>query len=59
MFRRTLLPYCRGKKHLLDGINDLWKGCVPTPNYHRHGVVKIVLPTTILQFVELAQTENG
>jgi hypothetical protein len=52
----TLMPYTKGKKHLEDGIVDLWKAATPLPNTNS---IKIIMPKAFQQFVNLMQTENG
>lgn len=57
--RKTLVPFCKGKKPLLDMINDIWKISTPTPNFRNGSVIKIVFPKYFEQFVHLCMKENG
>lgn len=57
--RKTLVPFCKGKKPLLDMINDIWKISTPTPDIRNNGMVKIIFPRYFEQFVRLCMKENG
>jgi len=58
-WRKTLLPYCKGKKTLLDGINDLWKVAIPQPQTLKGQQVKMILPKHFQEFVSMCLKENG
>lgn len=57
--KKTLVPFCKGKKPLLDMINDIWNISTPTPNFKDNQLVKIVFPKYFEQFVRLCLKENG
>ena len=58
--RKTLIPFCKGKKALIDGINDIWKSAIPQPNTTYHGkIVKMILPSQFKEFTQLCLKENG
>lgn len=57
--RKTLIPYCKGKRPLLDMIRDIWNSSTPQPQRVNNQVVKMILPTHFKQFTELCIKENG
>jgi len=57
--QKALVPYCKGKKPLLDMITDLWKASTPTPNYKKLELIKIIHPKLFEQFTRLVAKENG
>lgn len=56
---RTLIPFCHGKKHLIDGIKDIWKSAIPQPQKIKNQVVKMILPKHFEEFTKLCAKENG
>ena len=57
--RKSLVPFCKGKKPLLEMINDLWKASTPTPNLRNNQQVRIIHPKLFEQFTKLVAKENG
>ena len=57
--KKTLVPFCKGKRPLIDMINDIWNISTPTPNFKDNQLVKIVFPKYFEQFVRLCLKENG
>ena len=56
---KTLLPYCYGKKPLIDMINDIWKASIPQPSLLNGKHVRMIFSSHFKQFAELALKENG
>jgi len=59
LLRKTLVPYCKGKTHLLHGILDLWQVGVPQPQTHNGQIVKMLYPNMFVEFARLCMKENG
>lgn len=57
--RKTLVPYCKGKKPLLDMIRDIWNSAIPQPHLVKGQQVKMIKPGHFKQFAELCLKENG
>ena len=57
--RKTLIPFCKGKRNLIDGINDIWKSAIPQPNLINGKSVKMILPSQFKEFTQLCLKENG
>jgi hypothetical protein len=57
--QNTLVPFCKGKKTLLDMIKDIWKGATPQPNLVNRQTVKMILPKQLRTFTALCLKENG
>ena len=56
---KTLLPYCAGKKPLIDMINDIWKSAVPQPNLINGKHVRMIFNNQFRDFAQLVLKENG
>lgn len=59
LLRKTLIPYCKGKKPLLDMINDIWNVGVPQPTGYNGQIVKMIYPQHLEGFARLCLKENG
>jgi hypothetical protein len=59
LLRKIFVPYCKGKKPLLDAINDIWNTAVPQPQMYKGQVLKMIFPQHIDEFVKLLVKENG
>ncbi len=57
--QKALVPFCKGKKPLLDMIKDLWNASTPTPNLKKNQQVKIIHPKLFEQFTKMVAKENG
>lgn len=57
--KKTLEPYCKGKKVLLDMVQDIWNSAIPTPNSYNGQWLKIIYPEHFEKFIELSNKENG
>ena len=59
MLRKSLVPFCHGKKALLDCIDDIWKDATPVPQKLNGSVVKIIFPKHFFSFVAAVKKEVG
>ena len=57
--RNTLVPFCKGKKPLLDMIKDIWNSATPQPQRVKGQLVKMILPKQFQEFTTLCLKENG
>lgn len=59
--RKVLVPFCKGKKPLLDMINDIWNSSIPQPNadLKTGQQLKMVFPQHFVGFARLCLKENG
>lgn len=57
--RKTLIPFCKGKKPLLDLVKDMWKEATPQPGLIKGQFVKMILPKQFQEFTALCLKENG
>lgn len=57
--RKTLVPFCKGKKPLLDMINDIWNSATPQPQLIQGRIVKMIFPGHFEKFINLLIQENG
>lgn len=57
--RKTLIPYCKGKKALLDDVKDIWNSATPQPQRIKGQIVKMILPKQFQEFARLCIKENG
>lgn len=53
---KTLLPYCYGKKMLIQAIKDIWASAIPIPH---SATVRMIMPKHFIQFIDVAVKENA
>jgi len=53
---KTLLPYCYGKRVLIQAIKDIWASATPMPN---SSSIRIIMPKHFYDFVNIAVKENA
>ena len=53
---KTLLPYCYGKRILIQAIKDIWASATPMPN---SSSIRIIMPKHFYDFINIAVQENG
>lgn len=56
---KTLVPYCQGKKPLIDMIGDIWKAAIPQPNLINGKQVRMINEKQFREFAALVLKENG